>query len=155
MRKVLALMSAMALVLCFATGASAVDVEVGGSLTVVGGAADNDFTEGYGPNGLGRSQSEDGGFEMARWMTLDTNFIWSENLKAVVDWQLGDAASGGFFGADDNLPGGESDGDAAVELDKMYLDFVVPNTETRFRMGSQSFALPGSPLTAGQLLTET
>ena len=64
--------------------------------------------------------------------------VASENLSGSVTFEIGDvewgkSASGGALGADGKI----------VELRYAYLDWMVPNTDVKVRMGLQHLRLPG------------
>lgn len=156
MKKLLVLVIAAVFMLCWAAGASAVEMKTSGYFLIGGGSADNlGFTEDHNPLGAGSNDHNDPGFEACREMGLQFDFIANENLKGVLSFQIGEGGDdqGGFFGDTNARVGGEEDGDDAVELDKLYLDFNWPGTEVNFRIGSQVVALPDT-ISGSQIMLE-
>lgn len=89
--------------------------------------------------------SENDTFYARQRLRTQVEFIASESLKGVVFFEIGDtnwgnASEGGSLGTDGTV----------VEVRYSYVDWVVPNTELKVRMGLQPFALPtfvaGSPI---------
>lgn len=95
-----------------------------------------DFVDG--PNG----RALDSEFDATRELGLTFQWIANENLKGVASFQIGEGSTGGYFGSTDALVGGEEDGDLIFELDKLYIDFTVPNKGINFTIGSQSAVFP-------------
>jgi len=156
MKKLLVLVIAAVFMLCWAAGASAVEMKTSGYFLIGGGSADNlGFTEDHNPLGRGSNDHNDPGFEACREMGLQFDFIANENLKGVLSFQLGEGGDqqGGFFGDTNARVGGEEDGDDSVELDKLYIDFNWPGTEINFRIGSQVVALPDT-ISGSQIMLE-
>lgn len=90
-----------------------------------------DFVDGP----AGRALDSD--FDATRELSLKFEWSTSEYLKAVMSFQIGEGSTGGYFGSTDALVGGEEDGDLILELDNLYFDFTVPDTEMNFKVGSQ------------------
>jgi hypothetical protein len=91
-----------------------------------------DFVDGP----AGRALDSD--FDATRELALKFEWSTSEYLKAVASFQIGEGSTGGYFGSTDALVGGEEDGDLILELDNLYFDFTVPDTDLNFKVGSQS-----------------
>ena len=69
---------------------------------------------------------------------LQLDAVASEALSGTVYFEIGDQtwgqnASGGALGADSN---------SVVELKNAYIDWMVPNTDLKFRMGIQAITMP-------------
>lgn len=84
-------------------------------------------------------------FDARQRLRLQLEAIVSENLSGTVRFEIGDiawgkAADGGALGADGTIVG----------VKDAYLDWTVPQTALRFRMGLQTVVLPnvagGSPI---------
>lgn len=81
-------------------------------------------------------------FEAIQRLHLQLNAKASENLAGTVFFEIGEqrwgmAAQGGALGAD---------GSNVVKVKNAYLDWVVPNTPLKLRMGLQGIKLPGFAL---------
>lgn len=77
---------------------------------------------------------------------LQLECIHSEDLQGIVLFEIGDIhfgkdATGGALGADRSI----------VELKNAYVDWTVPNTKLRLRMGIQPISMPGTIQTASQI----
>lgn len=130
MKKYLQALGMTALVVMFTSAVFAADMEVSGSFKASFGATQYlDFVEG------GRGSDSD--FDATREMGLLFEFIANEHLKGVLSFQIGEGSTGGYFGSTDALVGGEEDGDKIIELDNLYIDFIVPGTALNFKVGSQ------------------
>ncbi len=97
----------------------------------------NMYGSGYG------NPSEDT-FEARQRVRLQLQAIASETLSGTVYFEIGEsiwgnAGSGGALGADE----------AIIELKHAYIDWVVPETALKIRMGIQSIGLPSFPAGTG------
>jgi hypothetical protein len=132
MKRIVTLMLAAMLVLGSVAGASAADIKAKGQWDFSFEWLDNtDFRDGDQDN-----QGEDD-FGAKQRLRTQIDIIASENLRGVVFFEMGDTVWGrtdGALGAD-----GKS-----VEVKRSYIDWVVPNTELKVRMGLQGLALPGA-----------
>ncbi|WP_035065225.1 outer membrane homotrimeric porin [Nitratidesulfovibrio termitidis] len=124
---------AVAMLLCgSAVGASAADIKAKGQWDFSFEWLDNpDFqsAENGGPN-------EDT-FHAAQRLRTQIDVIASESLRGVIYFEIGDTVWGrndGALGAD-----GKS-----VEVKRSYIDWLVPDTTLKVRMGIQGLALPGA-----------
>ncbi len=112
----------------------------------------------YGKGMSGYSQTRNGGklygsgygnpsedeFEARQRVRLQLEAIASESLSATVYFEIGEsvwgnASQGGALGADGTI----------IELKNAYIDWIVPETDFRVRMGIQSIALPSFPAGLG------
>ena len=71
-------------------------------------------------------------------LRLQLDAVASESLSGTVYFEIGDTtwgqnSSGGALGADSN---------SVVELKNAYIDWMVPNTALKFRMGIQTITMP-------------
>lgn len=89
--------------------------------------------------------SSDDRFHARQRLRTQVDFIASESLKGVVFFEIGStdwgrAEDGGSLGTDGTV----------IKVRYSYVDWVVPNTELKVRMGLQPYALPsfvaGSPI---------
>lgn len=77
-------------------------------------------------------------FEAIQRVHLQLQAIASESLSGTIFFEIGEqrwgkADQGGALGADGNL----------VKVKRAYIDWAVPNTDLKFRMGMQGVNLPG------------
>ncbi|MDD2966356.1 MAG: outer membrane homotrimeric porin [Desulfovibrionaceae bacterium] len=136
MRKLCTLLLAAALLSCLSSPASAVDFKAKGQLVLSFDLGQNgDFKEdSYGYNG------KQDNFNVRQRTRLQLDAIASEALSARVSFEINNqwGKSGNA-----NWGGGSLGTDGINVLVKnAYIDWIVPNTELRLRMGLQSIALP-------------
>lgn len=141
MKKLATLLLAAGLVFGAATGASAIDFKAKGQWVMNFDMGTNgDFNSNQG----GYNASQDN-FEAGQRVRLGIEAIASENLSGTLFMQFGDknnswgknSARGGNGG---NRVG---DRDYDVSIKHAYIDWIVPNTDLKIRMGKQPIALPG------------
>jgi hypothetical protein len=125
-------MLAFALVLGAFSGAQAADIKAKGMWAF-------DFSWLDSPD---YKSSDDGGdgeddFSAAQRFRTQIDVIASESLKGVVFFEIGHqywGRDGGALGADGK----------DVKVRRSYIDWLVPNTELKVRMGIQGLSLPGA-----------
>lgn len=128
MKRIVTLLLAAGLVLGAAGAGNAADVKVKGMWDFAVGWADSSFNAGdKGDNFVARQR-----------LRTQVDFIASETLKGVVFFEIGDqnwgrANQGASLGTDGTV----------IEVRYSYIDWVVPNTELKVRMGLQPIAFPG------------
>ena len=128
-----------------AHASSNVDVKVKGrwdfSFTAVfNGGFDKDGDR----NGTHRN---DDNFTANQRIRTQVNFIMSENLQAVLQFEIGGLTWGRSTAATGKNAGGGLGADGVnVETKHAYLDWMVPDTGLHIRMGLQAVALPSSDL---------
>ncbi|HCG04408.1 MAG TPA: porin [Desulfovibrio sp.] len=132
MKRFATLMLAFALVLGAFSAAQAADIKAKGVWAF-------DFS--WLDNGDYTSADDDGNsdddFSASQRFRTQIDVIASEALKGVVFFEVGNTVWGradGALGTD-----GKS-----VEVRRSYIDWVVPNTDVKVRMGLQGLALPGA-----------
>ena len=127
---------------CLATAnaESNIDVKVRGQWDFSYGFVFNSHFNNNGHNG-GAHRNDDNTFSIQRVRT-QVNFIISENLQAVLQFEIGDifAGRGGNSGRGSGGALG-SDG-VNIETKHAYLDWMVPDTGLHIRMGLQNINLP-------------
>jgi hypothetical protein len=139
MKRMLTLLFAAAVTLGPAAGASAVDFAVKGEWLVGLGVGDTDFIrQRRDPGETKRRTDNRDKFAALQRMRLQLDAVASEDLSGTVFFEMGNTKfgeneSGGALGADRSIVG----------LKYAYLDWTVPNTPLKLRMGLQEFALPG------------
>ena len=140
-----------ALVLGAVTSAAAAEIKASGSWQVDAQLINQwDFNK----------AAEDKTFDIGQRLRTAFSFIANENLKGVMETQIGpiawgNGAMGIGAGRTPNVTTGTSGanvaGDGNLMLRKAYLDFKWPNTKVNFLVGYQSLTLPsavggGSPV---------
>lgn len=135
MKKIATLLLAAGLVFGVATGASAIDFKAKGQWIMSFDYGQNGtFTGGAGKTGYNKSQDE---FEATQRVRLQLDAVASEALSGTVFFEMGNqvwgqSATGAALGADGQV----------VEVKNAYIDWMVPQTDLKFRMGIQGMALP-------------
>lgn len=139
MKRLIAHFLAAGLILSTATAAQAVDFKVKGLSQHRLSWADRNFTKGNG----------DDNFKAASRLRTTIEAVVSESLKGVVFLEVGHqnwgvSRDGASLGTDGKQ----------VKVSWSYVDWSVPKTETRVRMGLQPYTLPtftgtGSPILDG------
>ncbi len=140
------------LVLGLSAVAQAADIKATGSWQIQAQFRNNqDFTD----------QDEDARLLIHQRMRTAFHFIANENLKAVLDTQIGGSNEGWGQGVytigsgrntSANGPSGANGG--AIMLRQGYLDFMVPGTQINTKVGFQTVALPSSGLGGGSVILD-
>ncbi|MFI3272724.1 MAG: outer membrane homotrimeric porin [Pseudomonadota bacterium] len=127
MKRIVTLLLAAGLVMGAYTGAQAADVKVSGKWNFGFDFSSNaDYSDG-----------EDD-FVATQRLRLQLDIIASENLKGVIFFEIGnstwgDSSHGAALGADGKT----------VEVKRSYIDWTIPNSDAKVRMGIQGVTLPG------------
>lgn len=138
MKRLVTLVLAAGLVFGAATGASAIDFKAKGQWFMSFDYGQNfNFqgknAAGYKTTGNGNGEDE---FEARQRVRLSLEAVASENLSGTVQFEIGDTIwgrnVGGALGADGLI----------VKVKHAYLDWMVPETDLKIRMGLQGVALP-------------
>ena len=145
MKKIATLLLAAGLVFGAATGASAIDFKAKGQWIMsfdygqnggfTGGAGQTGFNGGKAGNPSYRNADE---FEASQRVRLQLDAVASESLSGTVFFEIGantwgQSKTGGALGADDSQN---------IKLKNAYIDWIVPQTDLKVRMGIQGMALP-------------
>ena len=138
MKKLATLILAAGMVFGAATGASAIDFKAKGQwiMSFDYGEGGN-FVGGYrysSPTGWNGSKDA---FEATQRIRLQLDAVASESLSGTVYFEIGDTtwgqtSSGGALGADQTI----------IELKQAYIDWMIPETDAKVRMGIQNISLP-------------
>jgi len=162
MKKIATLLLAAGLVFGVATGASAIDFKAKGQWIMSFDYGQNGaFTGGNGNTGFNGSANRgvstyrgDDAFEAKQRVRLQLDAVASEALSGTVFFEMGDTtwgsanrantAQGGALGADGNI----------VEVKNAYLDWIVPQTDLKIRMGIQGVALPSFTTKSSAILED-
>ena len=139
MKKLMTLALAAGMLLGAATGASAIDFKAKGQWLMGFAAGDGSFVSHTNQKGESKKAvDQDDAFSAMQRLRLQLDAVASEALSGTVYFEIGDTtwgqnSSGGALGADST---------SVVELKNAYIDWMVPNTDLKFRMGIQAIAMP-------------
>ncbi len=130
MKKIATLLLTAGLVFAGVTGASAIDFKAKGQF-IMSFDVGNQNGNAYGYNGKQDT------FEATQRIRIGVEAIASESLSGTVFFEMGNttwgkSAEGGALGTDGKI----------VEVKHAYIDWIVPNTELKVRMGLQALGLP-------------
>ena len=134
MKKILTLMLAAGMLLGAASGAKAIDFKTSGEWLVGFGLGDGSLIKDVND----QKRHQDDTFNAGQRIRLQLDAVASETLSGTVFFEIGDqmwgqSESGGALGADST---------SVVKLKNAYIDWMVPNTDLKLRMGLQAVALP-------------
>ena len=143
MKKILTLLMAAGMLLGATSGASAIDFKAKGQWLMGFGVGETNpiSKTRLGNDLLGNSKkkySSADQFQAKQRVRLQLDAVASEALSGTVFFEIGTQAwgqeeSGGALGAD---------GANQIKIKRAYIDWVVPDTDLKFRMGIQGVALP-------------
>ena len=140
MKKLMTLALAAGMLFGAATGASAIDFKAKGQWLFGFAAANTDLTSKQ------NNQKSDSGddFSAIQRIRMQLDAVASESLSGTLYFEIGNQtwgqnASGGALGADGN---GFQGGNSGIKVKRAYLDWLVPNTDLKFRMGLQGITMP-------------
>ncbi|MDR2893551.1 MAG: outer membrane homotrimeric porin [Deltaproteobacteria bacterium] len=145
MKRLTSLFMALCLVLGSAVSAGAFEVQVSGSM---------EFAFGYHNNIFVDEEADDGAAERtyaAQRIRLLIELIASENLRGVFQFTVGDFAEWGAAGQAQMYSGTNDDNSGPpFQVRQAYIDWQVPDTALRVKMGFQQLTLPyanfGNPI---------
>ena len=139
MKKLMTLALAAGMLLGAASGAHAIDFKAQGMWLMGVGAGDGSFVSHTRQAGAtsNKARDTDDALSAMQLVRLQLDAMASESLSGTVYFEIGDtmwgqASSGGALGADKTI----------VELRNAYIDWTVPNTDLKLRMGLQAVAMP-------------
>lgn len=148
MKKLATLLIAAGLVFgATAPAANAIDFKAKGEWVMSFDYGQNgNFTGGHGQNGYNGKEDE---FEAKQRLRLQLDAVASENLSGTVFFEIGnttwgETGSGGALGADKKI----------VEVRRAYIDWMVPNTELKVRMGLQGMSIPSFTMKKSQVFED-
>ena len=148
MKKLMTLALAAAMMLGAATGANAIDFKAKGQwIMSFDYGMHGNFGESKAKNNSGYSNEDE--FEARQRVRLQLDAVASEALSGTVFFEIGDQVwgdndNGGALGADGKV----------VELKRAYIDWMVPQTDLKVRMGIQGLALPSFTTNASQIIDD-
>ncbi|MFI3272725.1 MAG: outer membrane homotrimeric porin [Pseudomonadota bacterium] len=127
MKRIVTLLLAAGLVMGAYTGAQAADVKVSGKWN-------------FGFHAMSNTDYADGenDFNASQRLRLQMDIIASENLKGVIFFEIGNST----WGNSDQGAALGADG-KTVEVKRSFIDWTVPSTDAKVRMGIQGITLPG------------
>ena len=134
MKKLMTLALAAGMLFGAATGASAIDFKAKGQWLFGFAAANDDLT-----SKKDNRKSDDGDdFSAIQRIRMQLDAVASESLSGTLYFEIGNQNwgrqdQGGALGAD---------GNNVIKVKRAYLDWLVPNTDLKFRMGLQGVVLP-------------
>ncbi len=144
MRKLATLLIAAGLVLGMAPKADAIDFKAKGNWMMDFEVGNNGaFTDRTGYNG------KEDQFEAKQRVRLWLDAVASENLSGQVYFEIGKTTWGqakhsGALGADD----------ACVKVRRAYIDWMIPETDVKVRMGIQGLGLPSYTMGKSQIMED-
>ena len=152
MKKLMTLALAAAMMLGAATGANAIDFKAKGQWIMdfnYGMHGDFAKSKAAGNSGFSRNGNHEDEFEATQRVRLQLDAVASEALSGTVFFEIGDQVwgdndNGGALGADGKF----------VELKRAYIDWMVPQTDLKVRMGIQGLALPSFTTNASQIIDD-
>ena len=153
MKKLMTLALAAAMMMGVATGANAIDFKAKGQwIMSFDYGMHGDFAKSKANRNSGYKNSTTGNedeFEARQRVRLQLDAVASEALSGTVFFEIGDqvwgnSETGGALGADGKV----------VELKRAYIDWMVPQTDLKVRMGIQGLALPSFTTNASQIFDD-
>ena len=149
MKKLMTLALAAAMMLGAATGANAIDFKAKGQwIMSFDYGMHGNFGDSKASSNSGYGNEDE--FEARQRVRLQLDAVASEALSGTVFFEIGDQIwgdqeSGGALGADSKN---------VVELKRAYIDWMVPQTDLKVRMGIQGLALPSFTTNASQIMDD-
>lgn len=139
MKRICTLLLAAGMLLGAATGASAIDFKAKGQWLFGFGVGENNFINNIrNTNGVKSKANSEDTFAARQRIRLQLDAVASESLSGSVQFELGQnrwgqADSGGALGADSNN---------VIKLRQAYLDWAMPQSDLKVRMGLQYIIMP-------------
>ena len=150
MKRICTLILAAGLVFGAATGASAIDFNAKGQWLMGFSVGNESLVSKVSDNGNKRKADDSDTFAAQQRIRLQLDAVASEALSGTVYFELGDqkwgnAGTGAALGAD---------GNKVVEVKNAYIDWAIPQTDAKVRMGIQALALPNT-IAGGSAILDT
>ncbi len=143
MKKLATLMLTAGLVFASVAGASAVDFKAKGQYIM-------SFDYGQGSQGQkGYGFNGEDSFEAEQRFRIQVDAVASESLSGTIYFEIGES----FWGKGSQGAALGTDG-TIVEVKHAYLDWIVPNTELKVRMGLQAIGLPSYTAGTSQVFVD-
>ena len=139
MKRILTLALAAGMLFGAATGAKAIDFKASGEWLVGFGAGDGSLLRSTREVGQKRTRADQEDiFNAAQRFRLQLDAVASESLSGTVFFEIGDQ----FWGRNGEGAALGADGTNVIKVKNAYIDWLVPNTDLRLRMGLQAIAMP-------------
>ena len=144
MKRICTLLLAAGMLLGVATGASAIDFKAKGQWLMGFAGGENQLINktrtGNGPKEKLNSNDK---FAAQQRVRLQLDAVASESLSGTVFFEIGNQIWG-KANAGPGVGGGAlgADGANAIKVKRAYIDWMVPQTDLKFRMGIQGVTLP-------------
>ena len=135
MKRILTLALAAGMIFGAATGARAIDFKASGEWLFGLGAGDGSLLK---KNTDRTPADSDDIFNAGQRIRLQLDAVASESLSGTVFFEIGDQ----FWGRQAEGAALGADGNNVIKVKNAYLDWLVPTTDLRFRMGLQAIAMP-------------
>lgn len=149
MKKLATLLLAAGMIFGVSTGASAIDFKAKGEwIMSFDYGMNGNATGGNGQTGFGRQGTDE--FDASQRVRLQLDAVASEALSANVFFELGPAS----WGKADRGYALGADGTNLIKVRRAYIDWMVPQTDLKIRMGLQGFALPSFTTKANAVLDD-
>ncbi|MDO5536131.1 MAG: outer membrane homotrimeric porin [Desulfovibrionaceae bacterium] len=139
MKKIMTLLLTAAMVCGAAAGAQAVDFKVSGQWIMGFGVGDASLVNKTRDSGVSKKASSADKFSAQQRVRVKLEAVASENLSGTVWFEMGNtrwgqAKNSGALGADDTC----------VKVKNAYIDWAVPDTDLKLRMGIQAISMPNA-----------
>ena len=134
MKKLMTLALAAGMLFGAATGASAIDFKAKGQWLFGFGLANTDLTS---KKDNAKSDNSDD-FSAIQRIRMQLDAVASESLSGTLYFEIGNQ----HWGRQDQGGALGADGNNVIKVKRAYLDWLVPNTDLKFRMGLQGVTLP-------------
>lgn len=131
-----ALLLVIGALMAFTSDAGAIDFKIGGLWQFGFGVNETSLADRANGHKVSRAISNDK-FKARQRLRIWLNAVASENLSGTVQFEIGhqrwgQASTGAALGADGNV----------IKLRQAYIDWMVPETDLKVRMGIQNVTLP-------------
>lgn len=150
MKRICTLFLAVGMLLGAVTGANAIDFKARGQWLMGFGAADDKLIRKSRKGAVETKRGTNDAFTAVQRVRLQLDAVASEALAGTVIFEIGDqiwgqAGTGGALGAD---------GSTVVEVQRAYIDWTMPDSSLKLRMGIQDVILPNAAGGTAVLLSE-
>lgn len=140
MRRICTLLLAAGLVFGAVTGAHAIDFQAKGQWLMGFAAGEHSMLRHVRTGAVEQKANDADNFQAAQRIRLQLDAVASEALSGTVYFEIGtqswgDADTGSALGAD---------GTNIIKVKRAYIDWSVPDTDAKVRMGIQGVALPNA-----------
>ncbi len=139
MKRLVTLLLAAGLVFSASTAAQAIDFKASGTWLFGFAAGEGSFVNKVRDGGVKRKSDNNDKFSAQQRIRLKLEAVASENLSGTVHFEIGNqkwgyGEQGGALGADGQI----------IKVKHAYLDWAVPDTDLKVRMGIQAITMPNA-----------